>query len=127
MENGWAGVAVAAGLLAAAGARAAEPGRAAEPAVVPPASTPILTLSSPLLRTAMGKTHMAWLYPEKAPDFRLKVERPELAAPWTAAEMETRFRGLEFRLPLEGVWVGYETPASEDDRPRATFSIQRGF
>ena len=126
MRNGWSGVAAAAGLLAAAGARAAEPGPAVEPAVAP-ASAPILTLGSPWLRTAMGKTHIAWLYPEKAPDFRLKVDRPELAAPWTAAEMETRFRGLEFRLPLEGVWVGYETPATEDDRPRATFSIQRGF
>ena len=41
-------------------------------------------------------------------------------------EADTRLRGVEFRLPMEGLWVGYETPA-EGELPRATFSIQRGF
>ena len=88
-------------------------------------SAPVLTLGSPMLRSTMEKMNLAWLFPEKALDFRLKMERPTWG-PLTAAEMEGRLRGVEIRLPMEGVWVGYETSVN-GEQPRATFSIQRGF
>ncbi len=74
----------------------------------------------------MGRMNLAWMFPEKLPDFRLKVERPVLEGPLSPAEMETRLRGVEIRLPMEGLWMGYETSA-DGEEPRATFSIQRGF
>ena len=65
-----------------------------------------------------------WLEAQ-VPDVRLKIERPTLAelSTWDA---DPRVRGVEFRLPLTGVWMGYETPVEGED-PRATLSIQRGF
>lgn len=92
---------------------------AAEPA-------PILTLGSPLLKTTAGRMNMPWLFSEKLPDFRLKVERPEEWGAMSVTGLESQIRGVEIRLPLNGVWVGYQFP-SEDELPRATFSIQRGF
>lgn len=95
---------------------------AAEPAAAPP---PLLTLSTPALRAGMERLHLAWLYPEHVPDVRLKIERPTLAelSTWDA---DPRVRGVEFRLPLTGIWMGYEAPVEGED-PRATLSIQRGF
>lgn len=63
---------------------------------------------------------------EQAPDVRLKIERPTLGE-ISAWEADPRVRGVEFRLPQTGVWMGYETPEAEGDLPRATLSIQRGF
>ena len=37
-----------------------------------------------------------------------------------------RLRGIEVRLPVSGLWLGYEPPV-EGIEPRATISIQRGF
>ena len=73
----------------------------------------------------MERLSLAWLYPAQVPDVRLKIERPTLAelSTWDA---DPRVRGVEFRLPLTGVWMGYETPVEGED-PRATLSIQRGF
>ena len=87
----------------------------------PDAAAPMLTLNSAVLRSALGDAGAA----RRIPDFRLKVEYPVWGA-LTSAEMESRVRAVEFRLPMPGVWVGYEMPA-EGDQPRATFSIQRGF
>ena len=100
---------------------------AAQTAVAPaaPAAPALLTLSSPLIRTGMDRMNLLWLYPEKLPDFRLKMERPAWG-PVTATELENRLRGVEVRLPLEGIWVGYEMQ-TEGEEPRATLSIQRGF
>lgn len=101
---------------------------AAEPAPRPaaePAAPALLTLSSPMLRTGADRLNVAWLLPEKVPEFRLKLERPAWG-PLMSAELESRLRGVEVRLPLEGVWVGYEAPTGGEE-PRATFSIQRGF
>ena len=95
------------------------------PAPAEPAATPLLTLSSPMIRSGMDRMNLLWLIPEKVPDFRLKLERPAWG-PLTAAELESRLRGVEVRLPLEGLWVGYETPA-DGEASRATLSIQRGF
>lgn len=97
------------------------------PAASPPADSaaPVLTLSSPMMRTTMGKMNLGWLFPSQVPDFRMKMERPEWGS-LTAAEMEGRLRGVELRLPMEGLWVGYEK-AVEGEEPRATLSIQRGF
>ena len=83
---------------------------------------PLLTLSSSLLRSAVGGTGTVW----RLPDFRLKVESPAWESLWTPSEMEGRVRAVEIRLPMPDVWVGYET-APEGDNPRATFSIQREF
>lgn len=88
-------------------------------------SAPLLTLGSPMLRSTMAKMNMAWLFPEKALDFRLKMERPTWG-PLSAEELQGRLRGWEIQLPMPGVWVGYET-AVDGEQPRATFSIQRGF
>ena len=85
----------------------------------------MLTLGTPMLRSTMERVNLAWVVPEKLPDFRLKIDRPTWEA-FSQAELETRLRGVEIRLPLEGLWVGYETP-TEGELPRATFSIQRGF
>ena len=95
---------------------------AAEPAAAP---TPLLTLSTPALRAGMERLSLAWLVPAQAPDVRLKIARPTFAelSTW---EADPRVRGVEFRLPQTGIWMGYETPA-EGDLPRATLSIQRGF
>lgn len=95
---------------------------ATEPAAAPP---PLLTLSTPALRAGMERLSLAWLYPAQAPDMRLKIERPTLAelSTWDA---DPRVRGVEFRLPQTGIWMGYETPDEGAD-PRATLSIQRGF
>ena len=96
------------------------------PALPEPAgAAPVLTLGTPMLRSTMDRMSMAWLFPEKLPDFRLKMDRPEWG-PLSAAGMEERLRGVEIRLPMEGFWVGYEK-AAEGEEPRATFSIQRGF
>jgi hypothetical protein len=98
--------------------------------VAPPASEEgrpsLLTLSSPMLRATMDRMNLSWVFPERLPDFRLKMERPAVAGPFSPEEMQRRLRGVEFRLPMEGVWVGYEKTA-EDEQPRATISIQRGF
>ena len=111
--------ALAAMLLAAAGAAAQE--------VAPgPARPPLLTLSSPLLRASMDRVNLAWLMPERLPDFRLKVERPAAAEMLSPMEMDMRLRGIEVRLPMSGLWLGYEPPV-EGIEPRATISIQRGF
>ena len=98
----------------------------------PPAAPPAgegggrpLTLGTPMLRSTLERMNLAWGVPERIPDFRLKLERPALG-PLSPAEMERQLRGVEIRLPMEGVWVGYEK-ASEGEEPRATFSIQRSF
>ena len=121
MQRHW--LARAAGVLCAAGTFSAGAQEAPVPAAPEPAA--LLTLSSPVIRSGMDRMNLLWLYPEKAPDFRLKLERPAWG-PLTAAELESRLRGVEVRLPFEGLWVGYETPA-DGEEPRATFSIQRGF
>ena len=88
-------------------------------------SAPLLTLGTPALRSSLERLSLAWLYPSQIPDVRLKVDRPTMEQ-LSTLETDTRLRGVEFRLPMEGFWVGYETLA-EDEIPRATFSIQRGF
>ena len=88
-------------------------------------SAPLLTLGTPALRSSLERLSLAWLYPSQIPDVRLKVDRPTMEQ-LSTLEADPRLRGVEFRLPMEGFWVGYETLA-EDEIPRATFSIQRGF
>ena len=73
----------------------------------------------------MEKMNFSWAFPETMPDFRLKMERPPLGL-LSPMEMPGYLRGVEIRLPVEGLWVGYEK-ATEDEDPRATFSIQRKF
>ena len=114
---GVVGIALALLGSAAAGQTAASSAPGEEPR--------LLTLGTPMLRSTMERVKLAWVVPEKLPDFRLKIDRPTWEA-FSQAEMETRLRGVEFQLPLEGVWVGYEKSA-EDEDPRVTFSIQRGF
>jgi hypothetical protein len=96
------------------------------PLAASPAGVPrTLTLDTPRLRSSMERMSLAWLIPPQLPDFRLKMERPA----WenlSGNELDTRFRGVEFRLPMEGLWVGYESPIRGED-PRATLSIRRGF
>ena len=88
-------------------------------------SAPLLTLGTPALRSSLERLSLAWLYPSQMPDVRLKVDRPTMEQ-LSTLETDSRLRGVEFRLPMEGFWIGYETLA-EDEIPRATFSIQRGF
>ena len=111
------------GFWALAVAAAAGAQLPAAPAAGNPA--PLLTLGTPALRSTMERWSLSWLYPSSLPDMRLKVDRPTMEA-LSAMQTETRVRGVEFRLPMEGFWIGYETP-NEDEVPRATFSIQRGF
>lgn len=113
----WTGCALAATLAALAAGQT--PGPAAEN------TGPLLTLGTPALRSTLDRLSMSWLYPSQLPDVRLKVDRPTIEQ-LTAMEADARLRGVEFRLPLRDLWVGYETPA-EGDLPRATLSIQRGF
>lgn len=108
--------------LLACAARAEEPATVAATATAPER---MLTLGSPLIRSTMDRVKLSWLFPEKMPDFRLKMERPA-AIPLSPEEWQGQLRGVEFRLPMEGLWVGYVMPA-EGEEPRATFSIQRGF
>ena len=95
------------------------------------ASTPVVTLGSPMLRTTADHMNMPWLLSGSIPDFRLKMNRPEWGEV-SVTGLEDRIRGFEIRLPLNGVWVGYELPNKDerpgkDELPRATFSIQRDF
>jgi hypothetical protein len=112
-------------LCAAVATGQSAPPSAPAQAPAPAASAKLLTLGTPLLRSTMDRMNLAWLYPSRTPDFRLKVDRQDWG-PMSVTGMESRIRGVEIRLPMEGLWVGYELPA-EDDLPRATFSIQRGF
>ena len=73
----------------------------------------------------MEQANMGWAFPSRLPDMRLKVEQPEWSS-LTTGEVQSRLRGVEFRLPMEGLWVGYESQAGEEN-PRATISIQLGF
>lgn len=86
---------------------------------------PLLTLGTPALRSTLDRLSMSWLYPSQLPDVRLKVDRPTIEQ-MSTLETDTHLRGVEFRLPMRDLWVGYETPV-EGDLPRATLSIQRGF
>jgi hypothetical protein len=96
------------------------------PVAAPRAGVPrTLTLDTPRLRSSMERMSLAWLIPAQMPDFRLKVERPA-GEFLPGTELDTRFRGVEFRLPMEGLWVGYDAPVHGEE-PRATFSIRRGF
>ena len=101
---------------------------AAEPVPVPaeaPGTPRMLTLGSPLIRSSMDRMNLAWLLPETVPDFRLKMERPTEVS-LSPEEWQGQLRGVEIRLPMEGLWVGEVMPA-EGEEPRATLSIQRGF
>ena len=109
--------------LACAMRTAAQPAPPAS--AVPAAAPPMLTLSTPVLRSSMERVNMAWLFPENMPDVRLKMERPEWGG-LSPEELQGRLRGVEIRLPVEGFWVGYEK-AIEEENPRGTLSIQRGF
>ena len=119
----WALVGLVAGLAAGAAGQKAEP--TPLPTAAAAAAPLRLTLGTAPLRATMERWRVSWLYPASLPDVRLKVDRPA----WTDLsenESESRLRAVEFRLPVEGWWVGYETPA-DGEEPRATFSIQRGF
>ncbi len=120
----WLQRAMAPGLACLlAGASLAE-----EPTTIPAADqTParMLTLGSPMIRSTMDRVKLAWLFPAQMPEFRLKMERPA-EIPLSPEEWQGQLRGVEIRLPMEGLWVGYVMPA-EGEEPRATFSIQRGF
>lgn len=120
MNSGWK-MRSAVGFLACALAAA---GQAPAPAA-PEGGGRVLTLGTPMLRTTMDRMNLPWVFPERIPDFRLKVERPALG-PLSPAELEGQLRGVEIRLPMEGLWVGYEK-AADGEESRATFSIQRGF
>ncbi len=109
-------------LAVAAPAAAQTPTAAATSAEAP---APLLTLGTPALRASLDRLSLSWLVPAQIPDVRLKVDRPTMEQ-LSTMEADPRLRGVEFRLPLEGFWVGYETQA-EGELPRATFSIQRGF
>ena len=119
MKRGWKFRILAGALAVAAGALATGQ------TTPPDDSAPLLTLGTPALRSSLERLSLAWLYPSQIPDVRLKVDRPTMEQ-LSTLEADTRLRGVEFRLPMEGLWVGYETPA-EGELPRATFSIQRGF
>ena len=121
MNGGWKSR-ILGGALAMAAAAVAS-GQVPEPPK--DSSGPLLTLGTPALRSSLERLSLAWLYPSQIPDVRLKVDRPTLEQ-LSTLEADTRLRGVEFRLPLRDLWVGYETPA-EGDLPRATLSIQRGF
>ena len=96
-----------------------------EPAAAPEGGNPLLTLGTPMLRSTMDRMNLAWVVPEKLPDFRLKIDRPTWES-FSQSQMDARLRGVEIRLPMEGFWVGYEK-TTEDEVPRVTLSIQRGF
>ena len=119
MKRGWKFRILAGALAVAAGALATGQ------TTPPDDSAPLLTLGTPALRSSLERLSLAWLYPSQIPDVRLKVDRPTMEQ-LSTLEADTRLRGVEFRLPMEGFWIGYETPA-EGEIPRATFSIQRGF
>jgi hypothetical protein len=101
---------------------AGQPAAPTAPATAPP----LLTLSSPVLRSSLDRLNAGWLLPDPLPEFRLKMERPDFAGMRSAADMDFQLRGVELRLPMPGMWVGYDTPADGQSR-RATISLRMGF
>lgn len=59
------------------------------------------------------------------PDIRLKVQRPTSGS-LSVLQDEWFIQGVEFRLPMKGLWVGVEKDLGEDVR-RATLSLKRRF
>jgi len=90
----------------------------AEDLVEPVKEPPLLTLDTRSLRSALklggGGT-----------DIRLKVQRPAFGS-LSVLESEWFIQGIEFRLPVDGMWVGVEKDLGEDVR-RATLSLRRRF
>ncbi len=89
------------------------------------AEVKLLTLGTPALRSTLDRMNVSETIQGKIPDIRLKVQ-PAALGPLSAAESEWRVQGVEFRLPVEGLWVGYERGLEEENR-RATLSLKRGF
>jgi hypothetical protein len=85
----------------------------------------LLTLGTPMLRSTVGRLNPNWTISERLPDVRLKLARFD-AESFAISDIENQIRGVEIRLPMSLVWLGYETPVDGED-PRATFSIRRGF
>ncbi len=58
-------------------------------------------------------------------DIRLKVQRPTFGSSYVLQE-EWFIQGVEFRLPMQGMWIGVDKGIGEDVR-RATLSLKRRF
>ncbi len=58
-------------------------------------------------------------------DIRLKMQRPTFEG-LSKLDPEWLIQGVEFRLPMEGLWMGVEKDLGEDIR-RATLSLKRTF
>jgi len=54
------------------------------------------------------------------------MQRP-LQGSLSLLESDWVVQGLEFRLPMKGVWVGVEKTLDEEDARRATLSLKRSF
>jgi len=89
-----------------------------EDSSAPTEDVPLMTLSTSSLRSAFQ-------FPKGVPDIRLKVQRPTFGS-LSKLETEWFVQGVEFQLPMEGLWLGVEKDLGEDVR-RATFSLKRNF
>jgi len=85
----------------------------------------LLTLETSAMESALERVNLRLPFANNLPDLRVKVEQPE-AFRLDPELLEPRVRGVEFSLPMEGAWLGYEWAGDGED-PRATFSIRRGF
>jgi len=84
----------------------------------PSADAPLMTLDTSSLRSAFHA-------PGGITDIRLKMQRPTFGS-LSKLETEWFIQGVEFRLPVDGLWMGVEKDLGEDVR-RATLSLRRPF
>jgi hypothetical protein len=98
-------------LAGAAGVPGEEPAPAEE-------EIPLMTLDTSSIRSLLKLGG-------KGTDIRLKVQRPTSGS-LSVLQDEWFIQGVEFRLPMKGMWVGVEKDLGEDVR-RATLSLKRTF
>lgn len=135
-KNSAAAVLLAVAAVAALAAEAAGAGGTETPVTAgnnaAEATSPTaFTLSTPMLRSAVGIIDPAATeWTERLPEIRLKMDS---ASQFNLRDPATTLggmgvRGFEFALPrVPGLWVGVEEPEDIGEFRRATLSIQKQF
>ncbi len=118
-SKGPFGLRVAAGILAMAAGLFAGPTACAQDL----AAGVSLTLDSSAVRMVFERGRPGFKH---LPDIRIKLHQPEEIAV-TPLELNPQVRGIEIRLPLTRVWIGYERLDDDEEPHRVTVSLRRKY